>query len=47
MLNRLCFLTVAHSKSVKLMRVAVLAIALVVLFALPHMVSAGPDIFGP
>jgi hypothetical protein len=40
-------LTVTHSKVIKILRVAAVAAVLVVLFALPHLVSAGPDIFGP
>jgi hypothetical protein len=47
MLNRLTSLTVTHSKAIKMLRVAAMAAVLVVLFALPHLVSAGPDIFGP
>jgi hypothetical protein len=38
---------VSHSKAIKMLRVAAVVAVLVVLFALPHLVSAGPDIFGP
>jgi hypothetical protein len=47
MFNRLFCVTARHANIVKMLRVAAIVAVLAISLAAPHLVSAGPDAWGP
>jgi hypothetical protein len=47
MLNRLFFIGAKNTNNIKMLRVAAILAVLAISLAAPHLVSAGPDAWGP